>query len=71
MNMMILMKMIIKNMMRLFLIMYLHFCPQQGETFSSGVGGIEEKEGTIYSIHCMPLISKDAKPIENKRIWRL
>ena len=41
------------------------FLPQQGETFSSGVGGIEEKEGTIYSIHCMPLISKDAKPIEN------
>ena len=41
------------------------FLPQQGETFSSGVSGIEEKEGTIYSIHCMPLISKDAKPIEN------
>lgn len=41
------------------------FLPQQCETFLSGVGGIEEKEGTIYSIHCMPLISKDAKPIEN------
>ena len=41
------------------------FLPQQCETFSSGVSGIEEKEGTIYSIHCMPLISKDAKPIEN------
>lgn len=39
--------------------------PQYGETFSSGVGGVEEKEDTIYSIHCMPLISKDAKPIEN------
>ena len=26
---------------------------------------MEEKEGTIYSIHCKPLISKDAKPIEN------
>lgn len=39
--------------------------PQYGETFSSGVSGVEEKEDTIYSIHCMPLISKDAKPIEN------
>lgn len=39
--------------------------PQYGETFLSGVSGVEEKEDTIYSIHCMPLISKDAKPIEN------
>lgn len=39
--------------------------PQYGETFSSGVSGVEEKEDTIYLIHCMPLISKDAKPIEN------
>lgn len=39
--------------------------PQYGETFSSGVGGVEEKDGTLYSIHCKPLISKNAKPIEN------
>lgn len=39
--------------------------PQQGETFSPGVGGVEEKDGTLYSIHCKPLISKNAKPIEN------
>ena len=39
--------------------------PQQGETFSPGVGGVEEKDSTLYSIHCKPLISKNAKPIEN------
>lgn len=39
--------------------------PQQGEGFSSGESSLEEKDGTLYSIHCKPLISKNAKPIEN------
>ena len=38
--------------------------PQQGETFSSGISSFEEKEGTLYSIHSIPLISKNAKPVE-------
>ena len=38
--------------------------PQQGETFSSGVSSLEEKDGTLYSIHSIPLISKNAKPVE-------
>lgn len=38
--------------------------PQQGETFSSGISSLEEKDGTLYSIHSIPLISKNAKPVE-------
>ncbi len=38
--------------------------PQQGETFSSGISSLEEKDGTFYSIHSIPLISKNAKPVE-------
>lgn len=38
--------------------------PQQGETFSSDISSLEEKDGTLYSIHSIPLISKNAKPVE-------
>lgn len=38
--------------------------PQQGETFSSGISSLEEKDGTLYSIHSIPLISKNAEPVE-------
>ena len=38
--------------------------PQQGETLSSGISSLEEKDGTLYSIHSIPLISKNAKPVE-------